>query len=274
MDALVSRSGEVALVIEDGELGTIHRRNPEITIPRNDSELRFLVGSSTILEPLEDVSREEIVRHLRLRSDQCDALDLALGFLDGGFTHRTLLLTALDLEELLTQAKVREHVESVLYAKPLPKSIDAARCLPIAQEKKATKVVVLVKRLIDHQAAIRVISNAWDRIPESVFGDTNNRRAWHQIAVDNGLFRELAIVERTGGSASSVGRILARESGLPNAMIFLHQWIDGISSARAATRPTSSDRQVRSEMRHDTISTDQTRNRTVTETSSSPRKQS
>ena len=93
------------------------------------------------------------------------------------------------LEELFTDVAFQHYVENILYAKPLPASADINGALQC--HLQAPAVCAIINRLAEHQTVIRLICDAWEAIPEALFGSQEERDFFRSTLMKEGLFHRL-----------------------------------------------------------------------------------
>lgn len=123
MHAVISGRAGVALLLDGHQLSSLHAGADKI-VRRREREIPYLLGEATDLQFLENVETSEISRRLELAAAQADALHLALILLDPELPQDVRCDAAGELEDLLKIEGVREGVEGILFARPLPGEAD------------------------------------------------------------------------------------------------------------------------------------------------------
>lgn len=192
VNAVVSGQSGVAILLQAGELASLHAGRGTEVVRRHPSEARFLLGDATDLQVLEDVAIEEVTRRLELATAQMDAFHTALILLDGSLTLDTRQEAAGELQDFWENEAVSAFVESVLFAHPLPEDADLlgafAACAQATEQTRR-----FLERLDSLQSSIAEVHLAWERIPTRVFGTEEDRRKARSVAVREGLFRDLVL---------------------------------------------------------------------------------
>ncbi len=236
MEALISGRAGVALVIEGGQLASIHVDEPGLKVPRHARELHLLAGEGRDFVALENASRESIVHELSRARDREDALQLALILMDHELADDLRSEASTELDELLASENLAADVESVLYAKPLPPEADLEGGLALAGETQARRAAALLQRLSANQAAIAEVCAAWDAIPRNAFGDEEQR--WRSTVVREGLFRQLALHLP---SRRQIKQIVHKQTkkftlhSLPKCRDVLRAWTDSVFRSHNST---------------------------------------
>lgn len=230
MEALISGRAGLALVVDGDRLASIHAADPEFMVPRQPADFRYLAGEAQDFVPYENLTREEIVSELLLAEDREDALRLILTAQDPDLPDDIRREAVDELEKLIQESGVGSYLEGVLYAHPLPRSLDLAGAMQRARTAEAWETLTLLELVWSHQDAISDVRQAWESIPLADFSGEEDH--WQATAVRQGLFRDLARRLATGGSLDElVVEIEARpEIGvLPNHRGVLHRWLDNLN---------------------------------------------
>ncbi|MCK6592709.1 MAG: hypothetical protein L6Q76_34570, partial [Polyangiaceae bacterium] len=199
MNAVISGSAGVALLVDGDRLSSIDVGALEEVVPRSSSEVRLLFGDSGDLQFYTGLELEEVKSRLTDACGADDALHLALILLDPEVPADIQEEAAGELSELLLSERVRERLESILYAKPLPDCMDvsgAIRCCRggvEAHERSAE----LLERLRDRQGVIREVRDAWEAIPASILSG-EERPAAEGVVARAGLNRSLVLARMEG----------------------------------------------------------------------------
>lgn len=192
VNAIISGQSGVALLMQSGELASLHAGRGTEVVRRRPSEARYLLGDATDLQVLEKVVLSEVSRRLELATAQMDALHVALILLDGRLSDDTRQEAAQELQELMEDEAVALYVESILFAHPLPGDADLsgafAACAP---ETELTRS--FLQKLQSLQGPIAEVHYAWEMIPAEVFGQ-EERASVRAQAAQEGLFRDLVLL--------------------------------------------------------------------------------
>lgn len=202
MNAVISGQSGVAVLVNGPRLASIHAGSDTAPVDRSPGEVRFLLGDARDLEFLEDIAPEEARRRLEVATSCYDALHLALILLDGELSQDTRGTAAEELDELLADDGIVFFVESVLHARPLPRGGDpvGARSACTGRTQRAR---ALLERLEALQTVIGEAQEAWERMADSHFGNTEDRQHALSVAVKEGLFRDLVATRETGAPLDS-----------------------------------------------------------------------
>src|ERR1044072_523117 len=194
MNAIVSGRSGRALILDGESLQSFDLDDADKMIVRHPSELPYLFGEAKDLRILEDTNVASVAQELERENNFTCALDLTLISLDPELADDIREEALVELEELFADATLIERVENVIYAAPLPDDADIIR----AQELCAANLEVVQKflqRLNDHQPAIVTAFETWEGIPVHKFPTFENKRHFRYIAVKDGLFRALAMLD-------------------------------------------------------------------------------
>jgi tetratricopeptide (TPR) repeat protein len=193
MNAVISGRAGLALVIEGEALLSLDVDDLKTLVPRHPSDLRFLLSDATDLVTLENTDRDEIAQRLDLEHAIACALDMTLIALDSGASIELRAEAAAALDELLADVRVIERLEFTMYAKPLPEAADLMGAL-FCTQVPAAAARVFFERLDRYQSAIGVVREAWDALPDSLFGEEPTAKTvFHDAAYEAGLFRLLTL---------------------------------------------------------------------------------
>ena len=240
MNAVISGRAGLALVIEGESLMSLDVDDLETLVPRSACDLRFLLADATDLVTLENTGREEIARRLDLEHDIACALDMTLIALDSDSSMELRAEAVAALDELLADARVIERLEFTMYAKPLPDSADLMGAL-FCTEVKTSAPRSFFERLSQYQTAIRAVREAWDELPDHLFGDeAAAKTVFQDVACHEGLFRLLAL---SYGDQAKVSAFLLESpknrsiSSLGNHRDVVQRWSAPIRNAEGADAP-------------------------------------
>lgn len=227
MDAVISGQAGKALLLSGNSLMSFDMDDPDTLVLRQQADLPFLFGEAGDLRILENTNHEDVTRELRRACDCGDALNLTLIALDPEADGEIRSEAITELEELLTDEYVAEHLEYVLYGRPLPASADIAGALNHCGEAQAANTQKMLRSLTDRQSLIREVSTAWDAIPADIFGGDEERAEFQRVAVREGLFRALVTAREalTTPAFLITAGINASIIALKNHRQVLQQWI-------------------------------------------------
>jgi RNA polymerase sigma factor (sigma-70 family) len=252
MNAVISGRADLALLIEGESLMSLDVDDLETLVPRSPYDLRFLLADATDLVTLENTGREEIAQRLDLEHDIACALDMTLIALDPDSSMELRAEAVAALDELLADARVIERLEFTMYAKPLPDAADlmgAAFCAEwkiaaarsFCAELKIAPARSFFVRLSQYQTGISAVREAWDALPDNLFGDEPTAKAvFHDAVCNEGLFRLLAL---SYGDHANVSAFLLEAHknkslrSLRNYRDVLQQWCAPIRTAASTEAP-------------------------------------
>ncbi|MFN2452945.1 MAG: hypothetical protein ABR577_01860 [Pyrinomonadaceae bacterium] len=227
MDAVISGQAGKALLLNGNSLTSFDVDDPATLVPGQQADLRFLFGEAGDLRILENTNLADVTRELRRARDCDDALDLTLISFDPELPAEIRREAIEELEELLADEYVIEHLEYVLYGRPLPASADITGALNHCGEAHAANAQAMLRSLRDRQAGIREVSTAWDAIPSDIFGGYEERAEFQRVAVREGLFCALVTAREAQTTAAFflTAVLNASVKALRNHRQVLQQWI-------------------------------------------------
>jgi DNA-directed RNA polymerase specialized sigma24 family protein len=238
MDALISGEAGVALLVDGADLRSFGLGAAAQPIDRRREEVPFLLGDARDLQVLENVTEHEVALRLEQAATRVDGLQLILILLDSTLTAETRQHAAAEAEELLSEAKVAEAAESILYAHPLPDA-DVAGALSACADR-APRAMRVVNELVGRQPVIASVRQAWDLVPLAVFGGTRDRDMAQATFVREGLFRSLVLLRE---ARRPIGEFLVDALKKPQikALVrhrsILRSWIKPFQLNRKKRRP-------------------------------------
>lgn len=236
MNAVVSGQSGVAVLVDGTWLASIHAGSDAPPVDCSPGEVRFLLGDARDLEFLEDIAPEEARRRLEAATSNYDALHLALILLDPELSHDTHRTAAEELEELLADDGIARWVESVLHARPLPRSGDVVgACSACTGRTRRTRA--LLGTLASLQPVIAEVHEAWERIPTHLFGTEDDRQHALSVAVKAGLFRDLVAIRAAHGAVDDFISKSLVNPPLANTQKILRLWVEGLKEPDAWTAP-------------------------------------
>lgn len=227
MNAVISGRAGRALLLDRNSLSSFEANDPSHIVPRRQSDVPYLFGEAQDLRLIEDTDIESVARELQADCNFNRALDLTLILLDGELDLNIRKKAMAELDVLLKDGWVRERLENILYAQPLPEDGDLQGALKLGQKTRFTEVSSLLLSFAESQPIIANVSEAWNAIPIEFFGGYDQRRGFHGIAAREGLFRELVA---TRSSGQSMDAFLESAGGrdsiqlLPNHSRILGRW--------------------------------------------------
>jgi len=228
MNAVVSGHSGVAMLIEGDACSSIHFGQEEVQ-PRRPSDFRLLFNGARDLQFLEDVELEEVRKRLDQESTRIDVLHLALILLDRELSDDTRRTAAEELEELLADDANLQWLESVLYARPLPRSGDlvGARSACTGHTRRTRAMLGRLQLL---QAVIAEVHSAWERIPTHLFGTDDDRQHVLSVVVKEGLFRDLVALRADGRPVDDLIAQKTSLGALADARQALREWGAGFDA--------------------------------------------
>src|SRR5437763_715881 len=169
MQAVISGISRKALVVDGDSLQVFDVDEPTKLIDCHQSDLPYLFGEGRDLRFIEDADLESIGKELKSDSNLTLALDLTLISLDEELEEDIRKDAIQDLDELLADKQVRERLEGIMYARPLPDDADLVAALKFCDESRLPSSFAFLEDLDRRQPLISKVSAAWDVIPAKVF---------------------------------------------------------------------------------------------------------
>jgi tetratricopeptide (TPR) repeat protein len=187
LQAIISGQAGLAVVASDDE----RRAYSAVThdcIPVADDIFAFLAGCKDLLFELVE-SVDEALLHLDVQWRLDRALQLSLILLSEDEPAEIRSEAATCLDQMFSDASVRNHVANHLYSHPLPLTADVRGARYVAQSQGADHVAKFVAAVHADQAEITRRSEAWDELPSSLFATDEQRRSMRAELVRAGAFR-------------------------------------------------------------------------------------
>jgi tetratricopeptide (TPR) repeat protein len=197
MNAVISGTAGRALLVDGKSLKSFDVDDPSKLVERKQSDLPYLFGEGRDLRVIENSDIASIATELKSDSALTLALDLVLISLDEELEDDIRKDALQDLDELLVEAQLRERLEGIMYARPLPDDADLAGALKFCDSVRLPNSFAFLEDLGRRQPLISKVSAAWDVIPTKVFGGYEQQSHFQRVAVQRGLFRSLVITLET-----------------------------------------------------------------------------
>lgn len=227
MDALISGCTGRALLVDKGSLKSFDVDDPSKLAPRTPADFAYLFGEMQDLRVVENTDIESVRRQLKLDSDSALALDLALISLDAELPDDIRLEAMEGLDELLSDARVTERLENILYARPLPEDADLPGAIRLCNKREDSTTSSFFTKLEAREPFISEVSEAWDSIPTKVFGGYDQQAEFQRTAVREGLFRTFVLaraMQITTISLLLTDGLSTSLKQLPNYVQVLQHW--------------------------------------------------
>lgn len=228
MDAVISGSAGVAVLLSGDTLSFLRVEDPNQVIPSRPVDLAFLFGDSSDLQFIENVDIEHVTQELE-RAWTCEeALNLSLITLDPGLSWEIRQEAAGALEDLLRNKTIKHGLLNILYAQPLPIFADFSGAFTSCKASGATLVLDLLRDLETHQPQIENVCLCWEAINTSAFTSEEQRALFKSTAIREGLFRDLVMdIANTGKVDTFLFNTLTnpRISSLSQYRNVLLQWV-------------------------------------------------
>ena len=212
MNAVISGSAGVAILLEDKRVDAIHVDDPDKIFCVSPERVRMLLGGSKNHQYVENVSLEEVKQGLEKACDCEDALHLCLIMLDSGLSMESRREAAEALEGIINVPHVASYLQNVMFAAPMPTSADMAGAIQACKAGSATRVESFF-RLLDRMARhIHKICLDWDVITSDLFSNSDDKEHVSDVMLRQGRFPALA---RVAAGESDVGTFLLESLSMP-----------------------------------------------------------
>jgi tetratricopeptide (TPR) repeat protein len=193
MNAVISGIAGRALLIDGDSLKSFDVDDPSKLVVRQHADVPYLFGEGRDLRVIEDANLDLIAKELKSDTNLALALDLALISLDEEVEEDIRKDAINELEDLLDDAPLRERLEGILYAHPIPADGDLAGALRSCDRSHFPNSFALFHDLERRQALISKVCAGWDVIPTKIFGGYERQSEFERIAAQRGLFRSLVL---------------------------------------------------------------------------------
>ncbi|OLE54291.1 MAG: hypothetical protein AUG51_09050 [Acidobacteria bacterium 13_1_20CM_3_53_8] len=203
MDAVISGRAGKALLLDGESLKSFDVDDPSEIVSRRQSDLPYLFGEAQDLRVIENADVESVKQALQHDCDFNWALDLTLISLDAELPDDIRKEAIEGLDELLSDSRVVERLEGILYARPLPEDADLVGAIKLCNEVRSSNASALLRSFGQCQLLIYQVSQAWDTIPTKIFVDYERQVEFQQVAAREGLFRSLVTVRQTKSPIST-----------------------------------------------------------------------
>ncbi|MCX6634568.1 MAG: hypothetical protein NT090_05710 [Acidobacteria bacterium] len=190
MRALVSGQAGLAILLEKGEVRSVHVDAPEPVV-RSETDMPYLLADASDVIELSDTTAEKAVAALDLSWRQDRALHLVLILLGRDADDEARRMSAECLEEFLGDTPVLEFLCNRLYSAPLPDSGDMVGALLRAEAAGASRLTKFLEDLGELQPKISQHRAEWDALRADLFGGPQAKLESGYVAVTSGYFRRL-----------------------------------------------------------------------------------
>ena len=227
MNALISGSAGIALIVDKHSLSSIHIDDTTKIIPRQSADIPFLLGECTNPIVLESVTHQDVIQHLEIAVEVEESITLFLILLDSALSTDVRREAATVLDDMLKKSYVTEQLECLFYARELPESVDIQIAFACCQEIKSKLTRSFLQRLIKLQPYIVAVRRQWDAIPIAYFGTNEEKDHIRNLFIKEGLFRNLTqTISLEGNVDEYLLENLLKPSinTLPNIRNILLQW--------------------------------------------------
>lgn len=197
MKILVSGQAGLAIAVEGLETARVFPiESPESPMSVRTAEIRFLLDGATDVVEFEDIPDDEIVRYLEWSWSRDRSLHLIVIVLDPQEDAEVRRLAAESLNELLSEAHVREFMLNRLYSAPMPETADLSGAIALSESIGAAIAAEVLHDVQNDQADITLRHSAWMSLPASLFENDEERSRFLAAAIDAGAFR-LFVTQRS-----------------------------------------------------------------------------
>lgn len=148
-----------------------------------------LVGQIGDMQPITVESVANAQERLEQLVDQTEALDLFLILLNAEYSSETRKSSVEELEELLQYDEIRDHMQNILSASPLPTQADVDKAWSMVTPNGLT--AKFLKTIVNLQPVITRVRNAWHAIDPSEIKSGHSKADVQRVMAQQGLFRVL-----------------------------------------------------------------------------------
>ncbi len=232
MDAIVSGSANLALLLEGDRLWSLKRTGAGVERVPRSHDLGHVLGDASDLVFLEDTHEAAVVHELDIAHAGVTALHLALMLCDPDTLLEAARLGGFELEALLARPEVAERAERILDAKPIPSSFDMEIAVAWCRNHQLWSTMALFEDLAARQAAIREVRRAWDVLPSSLFADGKERAFADGLLAREGIHRSVVRALQQGVDLSQWVAEAERNPAVRRyrAERWLPAWVEGLSA--------------------------------------------
>ncbi len=193
MDAIISGSAGKALLLNGEQAWLLSVNDLSAMVPIGVPSTHLHFGTSEDIQIVKNTTREQAVQALEAEHLYANALDLTLISFDPKLSKEVRGEALEVVDEFLEEDVVVTRLENLLYAKPLSDKADVLEALQICQAKQYSHAYNFLHQLKESQEGIREVYLAWESIPTSLFEGTEQTYDFHQILINEGFFRMLAV---------------------------------------------------------------------------------
>jgi RNA polymerase sigma factor (sigma-70 family) len=237
MNAILSGSAGVAVLVDGGSLFSIDIDRLDEVVPRRPREVPYLLGDAEDQQVVENVDAETVKRLLDEAWRGTETLQLALILMDGDLSDETRALAATELEEALGTKSTQEQVEAVLWSRPLPPAASIEGAMALCERAGATNAKRMFEQVRARQTPIREVWETFEGLPEPLFGDDAGDRARARAGlVREGAFRELVAAREGGKGGGAAAALLLRPGvrAVRNHRAIMAAWTRPLGEVRPA----------------------------------------
>jgi len=185
---IAPRDELVAILNTEGTTECVYDIDANVVAGRSGLS-NVLHALETAIVPVCDVN--EAVGVLRLRSDMTACLDMVLMLFDDRISLKTRTRLALTLNGLLAEVPIRNYVQDILYARPLPDMANFNAAKSAAKSIAGTSQFIC--QLISKQVVIQQIHDAWLTAMSEQRIERNEQDRTLAYLSGNGFFRRVVL---------------------------------------------------------------------------------
>ena len=196
---IAPRDGLAVILDSRGSTECVYDANG-ISVPYPSSSAIELHDFESAIVSVRDA--QEAVSILKQKADMSMCLDMVLMLFDDDISHQTKKKLAIALQELLSETKVKQYAQDILFAKPLPSAanLDAAAAATAEIEPTSS----FIREVIDAQPHVQRIFDSWLMVDKNALLDQSGADRVFAILSLNGVFRRLALEVTTRAELSSI----------------------------------------------------------------------
>ena len=252
MEAVISGRAGVAFLVDGDRYDSIHADElPERMIPRSAAELRLLLLDAGDLESLEDIDPVAAASRLVIAREQAQALELTLILIDPVLSRELRCRAAAELDTLLSASANREHVQKLLYARPMDPSADLEGALALI-ENRLERITSFIRELVGIQPTVARVRTSWESIPAELFEHSQVvRREIESAFIRSGIARSLVLYlkrEEMGDVSADFDVVASDQSveGIGNARQILEAWLKSVHATAPQDESVRAEQSVKS----------------------------
>lgn len=235
MQAVISGRAGIAVLNETGRWFAVQAQAPSDALPCHPAFRNRLLNEARDLIFLDDTILASAGQRLKEEHSVTRALDIFLFLMDADLPTPVREDAALELLPLLRE--VQQRLANILFVRPLPAQADVEGAFNICRQSALDQLLAFLEMVSDSQPFIHLVSDAWIKVPESVFAGDDAREQVQALFTREGLFYSLVCVARGKqqlGDFLLGALILPEVRSFQNHRLILHDWVRPFQNGRGA----------------------------------------